>query len=752
MDGVTTSGATDRTGIVVQGQTCWRRVRANRVALLVDGEAYFAAFARAVQHARRSVMILGWDIESRVPLFRDGLIPGLPSRLAPLLKEVMARQPELHVYLLPWDFATLYLLEREPPVLTLLNLQWPNTERLHIHWDGKHPVGASHHQKIVVVDDRIAFTGGFDLTSHRWDTPEHRPDHPFRKTSLGARYGPFHDVQVAVDGEAAAALGALARHRWERATGERLAPPVVADDPWPPELTPDLSGVHVAIARTAHDGPLGRGIREVEELYVASIAAARDTVYVESQYLTSKRIGDALAERLGGGDCPEIAIVTTRRCNGWLEELTMGLLRSRVLERLRVADRHGRLRVYCAMADAGRDVHIEVHSKVMVIDDTFLRVGSANLTNRSMALDTECDVAIEACGDDRARDAIRRFRDRLLAEHLGISPSRLADAVGTPGSLLAAIEALRGASSHSLVPLDGDVTDAAGALIPETSIADPERPLESMRLLEYMLHEGGGQGAIGRRPWVLLGAAGAACLLLAAIWAVAPSAARDAADLLLGWAEALRDNPLAPLIVIGAYVVGALAIFPLVLLIVYTTLAFGPALGGVYALVGCLAGAIVMYGVGRALGRRTVWKLTGRRITRLTLRLARSGTLAVAAVRLVPVAPAAIVSLVCGAVGIRFRHFTLGTLLGTLPGVLALAIFGDRLGHALRSPTPGEVAAAFAMAVGVVGIGLWVRKGFRSGRRRLTRRDGGPTTGRDGRSALEEPRAVPDVPPGDRRL
>jgi phosphatidylserine/phosphatidylglycerophosphate/cardiolipin synthase-like enzyme len=425
-------------------------------------------------------LILGWDIESRVRLFRDGRIPGLPSRLAPLLKEVISRRPELHVYLLPWDFATLYLLEREPPLMTLLNLRWPNHGRLHIHWDGNHPVGACHHQKLVVVDDRIAFTGGLDLTSHRWDTPEHRPENAGRETSFGIQYGPFHDVQVAVDGEAAAALGELARRRWERATGERLAAPTVDDDTWPSELTPDFSHVHVAIARTEHDDPPGTGNREVEELFAASLRSAR-TIYIECNISPQADRG-CPGGTTGAQKGPEIVIVTTLRCSGWLEELAMGVQRARMLGRLRAADRFGRLRVYCAMADTRRHIHIEVHSKVMVIDDAFLRVGSANLTNRSMALDTECDVAIEAGGEGRIREGIRRFRNRLLGEHLGTSPDHLADAVEAHASLIRAIEALRGGSPRSLVPLDGEVAEPAAALVPEMSIADPERPLESLRL------------------------------------------------------------------------------------------------------------------------------------------------------------------------------------------------------------------------------------------------------------------------------
>ncbi len=519
-----------------------------------------------------------------------------------------------------------------------------------------------------------------------------------------------------MDGEAAAALGDLARRRWEQATGERLAPARGAQDPWPNGLTPHLRDVEVAIARTAASGYAHRGVREVETLFVESIAAARRSIFIECQYLASTRVGEALVARLREEAGPQVVIVTTLRCGGWLEELAMGVLRARLLRRLVEADRFGRLRVYCAVADTQKNIHIEVHSKVMVIDDTFLRVGSANMTNRSMSFDTECDLALEACGEDRIAQNIRRFGDGLLAEHLGTSPDRVAAVIAAHASLIGAVEALRGRSPHTLIPLDAEVPAARDQLIPERSIADPERPLETARLLEYFLHDQGDGPAASR--WRLLAAGGviAGLVLLAMLWTFSPLRGWATAEWLLGWADPIRHSPLAPLIVIGGYIVGALVVFPRVLLTLQTALIFGPVLGPAYALLGNLFGTTVPYGLGRALGRHTVRRLTGRRINRLSLPLARSGTLAVAAVRAVPLAPATVVSLVCGAAGVRFRHFILGTLLGSLPGLLALIAFGDQLGRTIRSPDPGGLALLAAMEVVIVGIGAWIRKRFRIGR------------------------------------
>ena len=103
----------------------------------------------------------------------------------------------------------------------LYGLGWKPHRRVHFRYDNTHPVGGSHHQKIVVIDDRVAFCGGIDLTCRRWDTCAHaRRD--AQRVRQGAPYPPFHDLMMAVEGDAARALGDLVRERWRKATGETL--------------------------------------------------------------------------------------------------------------------------------------------------------------------------------------------------------------------------------------------------------------------------------------------------------------------------------------------------------------------------------------------------------------------------------------------------------------------------------------------------------------------------------------------------
>lgn len=120
---------------------------------------------------------------------------------------------------------------------------------MHFAIDGAHPLGSVHHQKIVVVDDAVAFCGGIDLTLDRWDTRAHEHVNRHRRTARRS-YGPRHDVGAAVDGAAARALGEQALARWQTATQQALAPVEARHSAWPGKLEPTLRNVDIGIALT----------------------------------------------------------------------------------------------------------------------------------------------------------------------------------------------------------------------------------------------------------------------------------------------------------------------------------------------------------------------------------------------------------------------------------------------------------------------------------------------------------------------
>jgi len=236
---------------------------------------------------------------------------------------------------------------------------------------------------------------------------------------------------------------------------------------------PSLRDVRVGIARTEPEHGERSAVREVEALYLASIASARHWIYAENQYLTADAVVAALADRLREPSGPEVVLVLPQRCPAWLEEASMGVLRTRATRLLREADRHGRLRLYHPRIPG--DVCLNVHSKVMVVDDRFARIGSSNLANRSLALDTECDLAVEWEGRPDLAAGIAALRNDLLAEHLGTSEANVAEELRRRGSLVAAIEALRG-GERSLEPLPEAAPGWAVELVLRSGLADPGKP------------------------------------------------------------------------------------------------------------------------------------------------------------------------------------------------------------------------------------------------------------------------------------
>jgi len=426
------------------GRNCWQIAETGRFALIVDAANYFVAARAAMLKAQHSITLIGWDFDARIDL-RGGSDEG-PEKLGDFILWLADRTPSLEIRLLRWDIGALKTLFRGRTLLWIL--RWKRHPRITLRLDSSHPVATSHHQKIVVIDDSLAFCGGIDMTQNRWDTRAHRDHEPTRKSPSGQDHGPWHDSTSAFDGAAARVIGDLARHRWKCATGEELSPCPTGHDCWPEGLTPDFRDTRIAVMRTLPTHDDDPGCHEIEAAYLDMIASARNVIYAESQYFASRRIGAAIAQRLTEENGPEVVIVNPRAAEGWLEPIVMDTARARLVEALRRIDTHGRFRLYHPVTAAEAEIY--VHSKIMIVDDTCLRVGSSNFNNRSMRVDTECDVVL-ADGNAAERDRITALRNDLVAEHLGVTPDMVATHLRRTGSLIETIEALRG-PGRSLVP------------------------------------------------------------------------------------------------------------------------------------------------------------------------------------------------------------------------------------------------------------------------------------------------------------
>jgi phosphatidylserine/phosphatidylglycerophosphate/cardiolipin synthase-like enzyme/uncharacterized membrane protein YdjX (TVP38/TMEM64 family) len=682
----------DRPGV------CWRRARARKAAPLIDGAAYFAALGEALERARRNVFVLGWDINADLVLD-----PARGSEtLAELLGRLTAGRPDLEVRLLIWDWLLVYSLERQLRPARRFSMH--AGDRVKLRLDSQHPPGGCHHEKVVVIDGQTAFVGGLDLTSGRWDTPEHKPHEPRRAVRTSDTSQPFHDVVLMVDGPVAAAIEQLACERWWVATGERVSPCPRSTDghsPWPRSVPPWFRDVQVGIARTRPDWGRWSPAREIKQLYLAAIESAERTIYIESQYLTAGPIARRMAARMSARPTLESVIVTPARCESPVETAAMDVGRARFMRRLRrTAPERVRVLYPRVPGVDGEPVPINVHSKLLVIDDRLLCVGSANLCRRSLGLDTELCLAIEATPQDvDVRRSIRRFRDTLLAEHLEMPPEAVARAIAAEGErVVPVLNRVGGRLEELRLRLPGWLRLVASP----ARLADLDEPLTATKVAEHLA------SARRRREWLRQIVKMALLLaLLVVLGVVAQSDAlglRPHVEAAFAFADRHETDPLGVVVVVLVFVLASLVLVPVTLLIAAAAAAMGPVIGFVSALLGTVAAAAVTFLIGRALGRERVRRLAGRRAVSVSHRLGRHEILAVALLRLVPLAPFTIVNIVAGVSEVRLAHFVIGSGLGLTPGIALTTVFGTQLGAWLRHPDPvGAVILLGALALLALG-------------------------------------------------
>jgi phospholipase D1/2 len=172
-------------------------------------------------------------------------------------------------------------------------------------------------------------------------------------------------------------------------------------------------------------------------------------------------------------------------------------------------------------------------------------------------------------------------------------------------------------------------------------------------------------------------------LALPAIWSWTPLNHWINLATIIGWQESVKNHPAAFYLVVGAYLLGSLVLFPVTILNVATVFTFGPILGNIYALAGWLASAAMGYGIGRSTGRKMVQKLARDRLIRP---VGRHGFLTVLTLRVFPVAPFTLVNVLVGAWRIRFWDFFMASIVGRIPGIILLTLAGVQVESLLRQP------------------------------------------------------------------
>jgi phospholipase D1/2 len=694
------------------GDNCWRTSEAAFATLLIDCDDFYRALHQAIRKAQHSIFVVGWDIDSRIRLLRgdEERNSSFPSVISELLAKKARKNPHLKVYLLRWDSSLAFFKTRELLLKQIWDQQTPHN--VHTRLDGKVPMGACQHQKIILVDDEVAFSGGMDVAVQRWDTREHPIEAPERKDEEGA-YGPFHDVQIMVAGPVVGHLAELVRWRWGRVADIDAVPirPVqryslnVPPPAWPDGFAPVFRKIPCAIARTLPAMDDMPAVQEVRRMYLNLIAGARDFIYLENQFASRREIAEALNARLKACEPLRVVVVSTFRPTGTVECEAYWASRidfKRILEQGIEKNRVGML--YSSLVDEqGNFADKHIHSKVAAIDDNYLIVGSANLTNRSMSLDTECDLVF-AAANSMHRQQIAQARNDLIGEHCGRSAAQVSKLLARDKGLEPLLQPARQYAYRLKEVQDELFTDKSLQTFMQP-FSDPEEPMmPPLPLLNgrrFLL------GNPSRKLVLLFSLFALFGILLGLTYLVIHSVPGFNTENIRAFLEHSRDTWWGLPAVCLVYVIGGMLFFPVTVLSLAVAAIFGPLWGPVYGICGALLSAALLFGAGHLLGLRGLRKIGGSKVRMLDEKFRRSGILGVAALRLIPIAPYSLVNLVAGISSIGLFQFMAGTFLGMFPTMLAKGLVGDSLAQLFVEPTPigiGYLAGGMVCWVGVAVI------------------------------------------------
>ena len=431
----------------------------NRVTPLIDGDAFFGALHAALLEARSYVFITGWCLTPYVPLCRSEPEDLVRTRLLDVLTDAAQRLP---VRVLLWGGAPVLIHPTTRTMRGVAAVMNGRTGDLICRLDKTATRTHCHHQKSIVIDGQRAFVGGMDLTTFagdRWDSNEH---------ILRAGVN-WHDVACSLEGEAVADVEHNFRQRWEAVTGDHGLP---SNEPTVEPSWQTAVQVVRTIPRDRYDSQPD-GEFGIHHSYLEAIRSARTFIYVETQYLWSPEIMDALSTVITTRDPASFRVVIVlpaRATSGKWDN-------DQHIERLRKVDAgRGVFEAYAPYASgpttgesAFRYRPIYVHAKAAIIDDEWVTVGSANLNNRGMVTDSELNLVV------RDATVARALRISLWSEHLGMareevertSPVALIDSVWK-----ARAQANRRVSGEGVMPLESSVHRYEVGLRPGEFILD----------------------------------------------------------------------------------------------------------------------------------------------------------------------------------------------------------------------------------------------------------------------------------------
>lgn len=430
--------------LLKEGHNCWRISRANKLAMLYDGENYFNALFNTLPKAKSSIQIFGWEVDARVGM--DIIHNKYPGDLREYFSK-LADAKGLLISVSSWKPALYLKFDRE----FFAPFKWWKNSSTKVHYRQlRTPTTfSSYHEKVCLIDNNLCYLGGMDITKRRWDTQEHDPKDEHRVDASGNKYNPVHDVQIAISGEITSLVSKCLNGRLYQVPNQANK---VGKEVWPSTHRPQLENVELGLARTS---PTERAF-EIENFYHDSISSAQNYIFIENQYFSHRTVIELLCEKLLEPNGPEVLIVLPFSYPGFFERAIFTRERRRAIKKLEKHDRYNRLLVlYPKNENTQSERYTVVHSKLMAVDGKYLTIGSANLNYRSFRVDNELNVCLESQSQEEIL-FIKGVVESLVSEHLHTTTGYFKETWEAKGSLVKSVKALMGKDSKTLevLPLE----------------------------------------------------------------------------------------------------------------------------------------------------------------------------------------------------------------------------------------------------------------------------------------------------------
>lgn len=651
----------------------------DRGYIVTSTAEYFAEIAKVFLQAKQAIYICGWDFHSQIELTKNDP----PIILYELLIEALTKNPDLHIYILIWKSNVFYQYDREK--MPTISLDWLSHERIHFTLYDKYPMSASLHQKIVCIDDTIAYCGGMDLTTKRWDTIDNLPDDTRRSTPYKETYKPFYDTILRLQGDAAKELGTIFRNRWKEQTSNVLQKINQNKQNNFNNLPWFYGAMEARVTQTMPTYKDRKRVRACEKEIIHLLHQAKEHIYIENQYFTSKKLKRHLAKRLKKSNGPYITIIVPGTNSSGLGNKILTINRNVLFWKLKKKDAQNKLGIFYPTSGQGT-AEIFVHSKCMIIDDTNVCIGSCNFNDRSMGLDLECNITLDAQNDAETCQKINEQKLLLLSLHSGLPINTLAH---TP------IEDLHNTIMHNkesqkkLLAIAITKPPKWQRVLAAYNLADYSHPLiidslldiihkslewtRSKKITQYTKH---------KKMLIFL------LFILPISFASAIGAYNgEGVNNIITTLESLQNISYIGMYILILFIIGELLCIPITFLFLVTATILP--LSYSYAVIGAgtLFSALCNYYCGRLIGLTRFKAIVPTVYSTVGTKLTKGNASTVSMVRLLPIMSFSVTSYMAGAVKVAIRPYVFGTLAGILPSVIVLPLIQKNLLFILKEPT-----------------------------------------------------------------